>query len=851
MKVNYPIILTAMLCLLNIDVLHSQTKLSKLKPTLKETQAIDTVKKVSVKENIKSSRKIPGLFTLYQDTITGSVQIYIFKKQIGLEFIYQSFSMGGPPELFLNQNMIRETWVFNLRKTFDKIEWTKSNTNYYYDSTNAISKSANVDISEAAFFSEKIIAKDSTGYLISGDGLFLSEKLDPIRPFILPSVPPETYLNLGTLNKDKSSYNKIRSFPKNTDVLVSLSYENPKPVNFGGRDITDARYIKVKMQHTFLELPVNDFVPRMDDHRVGYFSQEIDNMTTTEVPRYRDFINRWHLTKKDSNASISEPLEPIVWWVENTTPVELRDNIVEAGLKWNKAFEKAGFKNAVVMKIMSDTSTWDPADVRYNVIRWVSSDLGYAIGPSFVNPRTGQILGADITIDFGLFAGITSVSDLYETFSKLPEHKNYKTCTLGRGLKMQQAAAVAVIEALNAPDDELLLLTKQFMTFLILHEMGHTMGLNHNMKASQMLSPGELTNKEITQKLGVTGSVMDYPIANVAFDRSKQGDYYTTKTGPYDAWAIEYGYTPFNKAEEKDGLAKILSRSTDPNLIFGNDADITFPGRGIDPRVSVWDMSNDLLTYAEDRFRLVNDLMPLLKKRFVKPGKSYEGLLNKYNALLGQRYGMAASASHYIGGILVDRSLPEQQSGNNPLTPVPSDYQKRAMSLLGKYVFSPNAFAGDAQLFSYLQRQRRGFHFWDETEDPKLDVHIYNLQATVLDFILHPVTLRRINNTTLYGNTYEVSNVMSDLLSNIFDEDINSDVNLYRQNIQTDLIQRLGAIVNDPKKQFDNSSVAAAYYSLTKIKVKLKKAKSRDEQTKAHRSYLLFQIEKQLSTTKQ
>jgi hypothetical protein len=126
-------------------------------------------------------------------------------------------------------------------------------------------------------------------------------------------------------------------------------------------------------------------------------------MTATNATPYYDVINRWNLVKKEPNAALSEPVEPIVWWVENTTPVELRQTILDAGNKWNLAFEKAGFKNAVVMKMMPDTATWDPADIRYNVIRWVSSDLGYAIGPSFVNPRTGQILGSDITIDYGFF----------------------------------------------------------------------------------------------------------------------------------------------------------------------------------------------------------------------------------------------------------------------------------------------------------------------------------------------------------------------------------------------------------------------------------------------------------------
>ena len=199
--------------------------------------------------------------------------------------------------------------------------------------------------------------------------------------------------------------------------MVDLAYDNPAPFNGGGKDITDARYVRVRMQHSFIEIPKNDYRPRKDDARVGYFMQERNDQTSKKVLPYQDMINRWNLKKKDPNAALSEPVEPIVWWVENTTPVEYRDAIVEAGLKWNEAFEKAGFKNAVVMKIMPDNADWDPADIRYNVIRWVSSPTPQygAIGPSFVNPKTGQILGADITIEWGAGSIYPLYYDLFNT----------------------------------------------------------------------------------------------------------------------------------------------------------------------------------------------------------------------------------------------------------------------------------------------------------------------------------------------------------------------------------------------------------------------------------------------------
>ena len=851
------------LVLMSSPLLNAQGKKIRInkgkEPDVVTTAKSDTAKSKgqTVKEKTAGSKKISGLFTLYQDTITGSVQLYITKKQLGREFIYQSISMAGPMELFLNQNMLRETWLFRLTKNFDKIMFVRQNANYYYDPANAVSKSANVDASEAVFFSEKVVAEDEDGFLISADGLFLSEKLDPIKHFLWAGILPGTAFNLGTLNQAKSNYFKLRSFPMNTDIVVSLAYENPSPNNFGGKNITDARYVQVKMQHSFIEVPETDYKVRYDDPRVGYFIREIDDMTTMHIPNYKDVISRWHLVKKDPQAALSEPVEPIVWWIENTTPVEVRGTIMQSGLKWNEAFEKAGFKNAIVMKQMPDTATWDPADIRYNVIRWVSSGFGAALGLRVVNPRTGQILGADIMIDYQRLRPDVFDEETYPspTAQTKPEGTTnhyfaIHNCSLAKGLQSIQTSALTIAEAFGAEPEELSTITDQSLTYLVLHEMGHTMGLMHNMKASTMLSPKEINNKEITRQWGLVGSVMEYCNVNIALDKSKQGDYWTTKTGPYDWWAIEFGYSQFTADTEKEGLKKILSRSTDLKLAFGNDPDMIFPGRGIDPHISDMDMSNDIVTYAEERFKTVNSAMALLKNRFVKPGQSYEDFRARYFALNGQRYTMTFNLSRQIGGIYLDRSFPEQHSPAKPFTPVSAAYQKRAMKMLAKYIFSSAAFDSDKELYPYLQMQRRGFNFWGSTEDPKILPMTAGLQNTAFDLILHPVALSRATSTRLYGNTYTVAEIVGDLVNACFNEDMVTSVNAYRQILQTELVQRLIEIANDPVKKYDNTAKAAAYYHLKKLKLVLGQALGGDTQTKAHRSSMIYLIDKNLSVTK-
>lgn len=813
-------------------------------------------KKTTLAEKIKSSKKIEGLFTIYQDTVTGSIQLYIKKNQLGKEFVYQSFSISGPTSLYLNQSMHRSTSLIKIVKAYDKLEFQEVNTNFYYDKNNAVSKTAGVDIPEAVVLSEKFTVEDSGGYLVNADGLFISDKLDPVKPLPPMGMPPTAFFNLGSLNTSKSKYYKVKSFPDNTDIQVDLAYDNATPYNGGGNDITDARYIRVRMQHSFIEVPQNNFKPRLDDPRIGYFTEQVTNLTSVHPVNYRDAINRWHLVKKDTTVALSEPVEPIVWWIENTTPVEYRQTVKEAGEKWNEAFEKAGFKNAVVMKIMPDKVDWDPSDIRYNVIRWVSSASPQygAIGPSFVNPRTGQILGSDITVEWFSGSSTPIFDELYGTSSSsqqsfvFPRVKhNEAFCTLSHDLKMQYSAGLTTLEASQAPEGEIKEMHRQFLYYLILHEMGHTLGLNHNMKSSQMLSMAELHNTAITRKKGLTGSVMDYPAINVNPDRRKQGDYYTTKPGPYDLWAIEFGYTPVKEIEEESFRKRVLSRSIEKDLAFGNDADdMRSPGKAIDPRVNVGDMSSDAIGHAKERLALVNTIMPKLKDKYSKDGNGYAELKARYGSLNGQRYGMIQTISRYIGGIYVDRSFVGQKTVNKPFTPVPLATQKRAMDLLAKNVFAPDAFKADTYLLPYLQSQRRGFGFFSGTEDPKLSSTFNTLGTAALAHILHPTTTQRITDSRMYGNQYSLAEVMNDLSKAIFDADITGNVNTYRQYLQTAYVKQLTQLA-DIKTPADDVTKAAARYSLKKVKVKMAAAVSANEETKAHRSNLVYLVDEALT----
>jgi hypothetical protein len=664
--------------------------------------------------------------------------------------------------------------------------------------------------------------------------------------------------SLGTLNKEKTKINSIRSYPKNTDLAIEYVYSKSNVLNGGSRAVSDGRNVSIKVFHSLIEMPDNDYEILVDDPRVGYFTTQVTDMTSTSSTPYRDLVHRWNLKKKNPTATISEPVNPIVWWMENSTPIEWRPIIKDAVLQWNVAFEKAGFKNAMVVKMQPDSADWDAGDIRYNVLRWTSSPRapfgGY--GPSFVNPRTGEILGADIMLEYVHFTNRVLYEKVFDLkmaekeFEAPVFHKdmNKASCSMGHFSHENTQFGSAVLLAENASDLKLKRLKRESMMALIMHEIGHTLGLNHNMKASQLFSPEQLADSSFIKGKCLTGSVMDYAAINLTRDRSKQGQFEDVAVGPYDIWAIQFAYTPFQSEKDKNNL---LNRSTEPELIFGNDADdMRSPGKAIDPRVMVGDLSNDQITYSNNIFELVDEMMKEVKTKFSIQGESYQELRRVYYVLNRQRSNAAGVVSRFIGGVYVDRAMVGQKGQTMPYTPVSFSDQKRAMETLSKYVFSPDAFNSPNDLYNYLAMQRRGFDFFRGTEDPKIHNQVLSYQKNVLKHILHPNTLQRIVDSELYGNTYGLSLMMTDLNNAIFKKDAQTNVNTFRQNLQIAYTKNLISMVSGSGTgKYISTARSMAIYNLKKIN-KIAVNSSGDILTKAHRLHLRTLIDNALKEIK-
>lgn len=819
--------------------------------------------KKSIASLVKPTRKVDGLFTMYQDTTNGSLMMAISKDKLDKEFIYFTHIVDAPVAAGFFRGAFGTNNTFMVRKHFNRIELVTQNPRHFFEEGHALARAASANISPAVVAVQDILAEDSTTYLIKADDLFMTEAFTQIKPTPNPTARPGQSFTLGSLSKAKTRVTAVKNYPANTDVIVDYVYDNPAPLNQGGTDITDARFVTVAVQHSLIEMPQNDYKPRFDDPRVGYFTQQTNDMVSVKAAPYRDMIDRWHLVKKDPSAAISEPVEPITWWIENTTPVEFRDVIAKAVLAWNPAFEAAGFLNAVVVKVQPDDADWDAGDLRYNVLRWTSSPNppfgGY--GPSFVNPRTGQILGADIMLEYIFVTNRLRQEKAFGTaalgmeLEEAHEHSGNRyigrLCSFADQLQLNMMVGRQALVARGASQVEMKEYLAQGITGLILHEVGHTLGLNHNMKASQMLSREQINDKSITRKKGVMGSIMDYEVVNLAKKGQQQGDYFSTVAGPYDVWAIQFGYMPSlaDPAAEDRRMKALLARSTEPDLTFGNDADITNAMSGIDPRVNVNDMTNDAIGYMTERFEVINDLMQGVKTRYTNDGESYHELRNAYLVLTGQLNTASTVISRYVGGVYVDRAFAGQPGATKPFTPVSRADQKRAMASLSKNVFAPNAYAAPNGLYNYLQMQRRGFGFFGQPEDPRIHERVLTIQRNVMSHLLSPRVQTRITDSRTYGNEYPLTEVMSDLTSAIFDADSRTSVNTFRQNLQLEYVNRLAGMINAPTNApYDHISQSAALASLRSIQSKLAGRSGMNAETSAHTRNVLFTIQKALKT---
>ncbi len=795
-------------------------------------------KKDSLDTFLKELRYFPGLIDAYRDDNNGKVYLLIRNDQLEKEYIYFAHILDGVVEAGTWRGNYLDNGIIRFIKYFDQIRIDRINTAFIIDEDSTLSKTNSANISNSLIDSIKIekFSPEKDKFLIDITSLLLSENLSKISSTSYKNKKEDDF-KIGTISKNKSSINNVVNYPENTDFEIEYVFSNQanKPI-----ENQDSRNNTISVRYSFIKYPENNFEPRIENQRIGFFSERKTNLSSTEITPYEDLINKWHLEKKDTNKDKSVPIKPIVFWIENTTPYELRPIIEKAVLSWNLAFEEAGFIDAIEVKIQPDDAKWSAGDIRYNTIRWTSSPNppfgGY--GPSFTNPRTGEILGADIMLEWIYLTNRIRYSEIFEN----QDAENNEICHYSSIKQQNRLFGKIVSEALDLDDSDLSRLYEEDLYQLILHEVGHTLGLNHNFAASTLHDNESIHNPEITYKEGLSSSVMDYHSLNIAPLGKEQGQYADIKPGKYDVLAIKYAYTP--NLSKKDLNDMLLDHSSNKYL-FGNDGDdMRSPGRGIDPRINTGDMTNNPIEYAKDRIILSQNLIPDLYESLKEKSDSWESIYQGYRILLRQIHTSAEIISRQVGGVYVNRGS-MSNINENPYEVVPYEMQKKSIDILSEYYFDSDKFYIPIEIVNKMQRERRSFDFFGKTEDPKIHQMILKGQKKVLKHFTNSKVLKRLSDSSLYGNKYLPSELFKDLTSSIFDDKKSKKLNAIDQNLQNYFIKRLIMIMQSGN--FDAPSVSASFASLKKIKA-YTFLPSADEATENHKKFIRWKIDSALKS---
>jgi len=681
------------------------------------------------------------------------------------------------------------------------------------------------------------------------------------------------------MDKDRSRIARFANYPENLEVDVQFTFtpHNRREVNLD--TVVDDRYIPLGIHYSISVLPENDYVPRVADSRVGYFvtahKDFSDDSATNYFVRY---INRWHLEKADSTAAVSDPVTPIVYYVDHTVP-EIYRPYVKAGIEaWQTAFEAAGFSNAIVARDPPDDPDFNPEDVRYSTIRWITSDQPAfgATGPSRVDPRTGQILDADILFEDIMVQSFRraytryvstramttaeTVEDLYldpvlkrlMDSGALGNDARGSLCTVGQGFASQASLLPLALlaQGMLAPGEEVPIeYVGEGLQWVVMHEVGHTLGLRHNFKSS-LDTPFEMLNdRAFVAENGMTGSVMDYVTANIDPDPQKQGYYYGPGLGTYDYWAIGYGYTPFGAtvpADEAGELMAMASESPAPGHTYATDED-TYPAGACDPGCNIFDLSSDPVAWAERQLALTDHLVtsPAIESMFLADGDEYAKLRNAMNAIFGSRFGAMTQAYKYFGGAHVSRDHYGTAGSSPPVSPVTREEQQRAFDLVVRSAFRDDAFQVSAEVLDRLALDRWS-HWGTSAFSPSASylfpIHGWasGFQTSAVNNLLSPYRLVRMQEAEYrWDDVMTMADLFDALTTEIWREvtHLSGDISSFRRSLQRAHLNRLMMLAVEAPGVTPEDAQALARLHLARLDAQLEsyleKVKT-DDYVRAH-----------------
>jgi len=568
------------------------------------------------------------------------------------------------------------------------------------------------------------------------------------------------------------------------------------------------------------------YKPREADRRVGiYYVDFVDRAKNDGESQKKRYVTRWHIEKADPSLRVSPPKQPIVYYIEHTTPIRYRRWVRDGILAWNRAFEQVGIVNAIEVR-QQDARTGahmdkDPEDIRYSFVRWTNANMGFAIGPVHAHPDTGEIFEADVVMDEGflsswadayLQAQLASVAmaaidpALHDWLVENPEwdpryrlaapenrsavqryqralaegnaegleppptmlpevwephadaHQPGRLCRYQPG-KGVDVAIMRMAQDVGMPldsdgegengegeDQESMLdgLPEDFVGPLlkdvIMHEVGHTMGLMHNWKGSMAYEFDEINSEEFKGKKPICSTVMDYTATNIVVEDGQliQGDYAPIDIGPYDMWAIEWAYT-------FDDPAKVAKRSAEPGHAFTAEDGQFSP----DPQAKVWDLGKNSLDHAEARATLASHVRGRILEKGVEDGDSWEKARDLFSGTVYLRFAAIAESANWVGGAHISKSKKGDPGAPDPIRPVDVEEQRRALRFIVENAFRDESWGLTPEILTKLGSDNWYDEGYSTPHDWPVHDQILALQAATMSMLINPTKLRRVQDNEL------------------------------------------------------------------------------------------------------
>ena len=640
---------------------------------------------------------------------------------------------------------------------------------------------------------------------------------------------------------------------------------SPVPMPPPPSTVPDPRSFFVGFVYSFSKLPEVAMAPRKTDPRLGHFFDLVTDLTNDlkSNPRLH-YVNRWRLEKKDPAAAMSEPKEPIVYWLDKNIPLQYRAAVTAGILEWNKAFEKIGFKNAVQARQQPEDADWDNLDSRHASIRWfVGADVGFARGPNHSDPRTGEILDADIAMSdvFGRGsrrfiveeAGASHQRKALSWQAGSKHNLNAEYCDYAEEAASEMDFALDLLEArgdLEPDSPEAEAFVQSVVKDTITHEVGHTLGLKHNFKGSTVVSRAQLQDAGYTEANGISGSVMDYNAYNLPVAGERKASFNNSTIGPYDYWAIEYAYRPLSPATEAADLERIASRSTEPLLAYADDADAggSRGNDGIDPLVNRFDLGDDPLAYYQKRLQLSRELWQRVQDRAPRVG---EDALRQRRVLLSGFRQLGRSTElvgKYVGGMYTQRDQPGPNQ-RPAYTPVEPAKQRDALQFLAKGLFASDSFKFKPQFLAGLTPD---YNEWDRGGPVNIPGVVLQMQTVALDRLLSAGTASRLLDLPMYltpansRNIISLPEVYSTVQSSVWSElRGGTEIDRMRRNLQREHLKRVQSLLTRGSSSLPADALSLVRMNATELQADLRRATGNGKlsiESRAHLQDSLSQI---------